>query len=588
MTRHTDTIRRRSFLTSFLRAHAGKVAGTFALVVIAQTPTLVLPVGSGIIFDRMIRGGTPADLGPVLAVIFASLVLNAVTSVGGARLSAGLTRTLAARLRGDMVAHLERLSVAVHRRTGTAIVQTKLVRDVEAVETMLQMALPVIASVLVSGVGAVVITALRTPAFLLVFLLTVPLAVVLSRAFQRRIVRHNERLRHEVEAMSGTIGEVGAMVVFDRAHGLEDVAREKVEAAAERVRAAAVRTDVLNAVYGAGVFFTFQGLWNVVVGAAAVLSLANLVPISGGDLVMLIGFFNNLTNAVVFLLSLAPVLARGRVSARSIDGLLHDDDIEPNEGRRILTRIDGEVRFDGVGFRYPGAIEDAVSDLDITFSPGEVVALVGASGGGKSTIVDLVLGLARPTRGRVLIDGHDSSELDMRAVRRWVSVVPQDPAFFNGTIAENIGHGLPDVTEDAIGRALVDAYADEFVARLPEGLHSRIGHQGSALSGGQRQRLAIARALIRDPRILVLDEATSALDAESEQAVKAALDRLMRGRTSIVVAHRLATIRNADQIVVIERGRIVERGAHDELLTLRGRYARLHSAQPGVPVAAQG
>jgi ATP-binding cassette subfamily B protein len=200
---------------------------------------------------------------------------------------------------------------------------------------------------------------------------------------------------------------------------------------------------------------------------------------------------------------------------------------------------------------------------------------------GKSTLLNLVLGFVRPTHGRILLDGQDTRDLDLRTVRRSISVVPQESVLFEGTIRENIAYGLPQANDERIRRALVDANAAGFVDALRDGWDTVVGERGARLSGGQRQRLAIARALVRDPRILLLDEATSALDPESEELVKEALTRLMKGRTTLVVAHRLSTIREADRIIVLEQGRIVEQGGHDLLLETGGRYAHLHATQVG-------
>jgi len=213
--------------------------------------------------------------------------------------------------------------------------------------------------------------------------------------------------------------------------------------------------------------------------------------------------------------------------------------------------------------------------------PGETVAFVGSSGSGKSTLLNLVLGFVRATNGQVLLDGADVQHLDMRTARRFVSVVPQESVLFEGTIRENIAYGLPHVDDGRILAALRDANVLDFVQSQPHGWDTVVGERGARLSGGQRQRLAIARALVRDPRILLLDEATSALDPESEVLVKEALSRLMRGRTTLVVAHRLSTIRQADRIIVLEHGRIVEQGSHDALIARDGRYAHLHLTQAG-------
>ncbi len=315
---------------------------------------------------------------------------------------------------------------------------------------------------------------------------------------------------------------------------------------------------------------------------AAVFSLTGILPISPGEVVLLSTYFTLLTQGLTQLLMLIPVGARGLESVRSIAEVLQEPDLEHNEGKRAVASVTGDIALEGVSHRYAGADEDALHDIDLHIPAGRTFAFVGSSGSGKSTLLNMVLGFLRPTSGRILLDGADMQQLDLRTVRRAVSVVPQESVLFEGTIRENVAYGLPDVSDGRIEQALRDANAWDFVMAQPRGWDAVVGERGARLSGGQRQRLAIARALVRDPRILLLDEATSALDPESEELVKEALGRLMRGRTTLVVAHRLSTVRMADSIVVLERGRIVEQGTHDDLLAAAGRYARLHATQTGL------
>lgn len=272
------------------------------------------------------------------------------------------------------------------------------------------------------------------------------------------------------------------------------------------------------------------------------------------------------------------------VAAQSIFATL-DEAEEADTGTTILTNVKGNVVFEHVSMRYPGADHDAVTDFNLTVASGETVALVGASGSGKTTLVNLLPRFWNPTAGHILIDGVDTQTVTLTSLRKQIAVVSQDVMLFDGTIRENLIYGTPDATEEAIEAAIEAAALKDFVASLPAGLNTPVGEAGNKLSGGQKQRISIARALLKNAPILILDEATSALDAESEQAVKTALAHLMKGRTTFMVAHRLATVENADQIVAMADGRIQEIGTHRELIRRGGLYARLCALQGITPDA---
>jgi len=250
-------------------------------------------------------------------------------------------------------------------------------------------------------------------------------------------------------------------------------------------------------------------------------------------------------------------------------------DLERNAGKALVSEVAGAVRFEHVGFAYDDAPDEhAIEDFSLDVVPGETVALVGPSGSGKSTVLNLVIGFLKPTTGQILLDGRDVTGLDLRSYRRHLAVVPQESLLFEGSVRANVTYGSPELTDAAVRAALRDANALDFVEQMG-GLDAVIGERGARLSGGQRQRIAIARALVRDPRVLVLDEATSALDTASERLVQEALARLMHGRTTFVVAHRLSTIQGADRIAVMRAGRLVEIGSHAELMAADGAYAAL-------------
>jgi ATP-binding cassette subfamily B protein len=282
---------------------------------------------------------------------------------------------------------------------------------------------------------------------------------------------------------------------------------------------------------------------------------------------------------VILLASLAPAIAKGLSSVRSLSEVLESPDLEINQGKVEVKDVVGQIGFDHVEFTYPTNHKPSLTDISFSATPGRMIALVGPSGSGKSSLINLVIGFLRPTAGKITLDGKDMQALDLRTMRKHLSVVPQESVLFDGTIFENIAYGLSDVHIDDVEQALKAANAWDFVSAFDLGVNTIVGERGARLSGGQRQRLAIARALIRNPRILILDEATSALDSESEKLIQSALKHLMSNRTTFVVAHRLSTIKEAHLILVLDEGQIVQSGRHDELRNVEGLYQRLCDAQ---------
>lgn len=562
-----------------LGLHRARVAASVGFFALKDTPLWLMPVVTAAIIDVVVAGGPPSTLALWAGIAVVALLQNYPNHVMYTRLFMGAVRDIGRDLRNALAARLQALSIGYHTRANSAVVQTKVVRDVENVEVMLQQTAHPLLSATMVLIGAIVMTAVNVPQFLPVYALAIPLAVVLRAILNRRSRQRNERFRLEVEQFSARVGEMATLLPITRAHGLEQVAVDRVAHGAAGVREAGYRLDLLNGRFASMSWVSLQLLGVGCLVLAAWISISGWLPITAGQVVLLSSYFALLTQAATGLLMLLPIIARGTESVRSIAEVLQEPDLEHNAGKRAVTRVDGAIRLDRAEVRYEFGEAPALADVSLEVRPGETVAFVGSSGSGKSTLLNLVLGFVRPTRGRVQLDGVDMEELDLRTFRRFVSVVPQDSVLFEGTIRDNIVYGLGEVGDERVLTALRDANALEIVESQPQGWDTVVGERGARLSGGQRQRLSIARALVRDPRVLLLDEATSALDPASEAKVKEALGRLMRGRTTLVVAHRLSTIRSADRIVVLERGRVVEVGSHDELVARGGRYAELHRVQ---------
>ncbi|WP_435172077.1 ABC transporter ATP-binding protein [Actinacidiphila sp. bgisy145] len=556
-----------------------RVGVAVAAFLAKHAPVWLLPLITANVVDVVVKHEPISVLWWNSAVLLVILVLNPPFNLAYVHLMQGSVRRTGTRLRSALCHRMQQLSIGYHSRVSAGVLQTKVVRDVETIETAAQQTADNGLAAIATLSGGLVVIGIQAPVFLPVYLVVVPASAALVVRLRRRIKDRNELFRQQVEQLSSRVSEMTTLIPITRAHGLEDTALHRMDRTLGEVLHAGLRLDRLNGWFGSLAWILLNTIGVACLAGSALVAYYGWFSVTPGTVVMLSAYFSSLTGSVTTLLTLAPQIGKGLESVRSIGEVLQAPDLEQNDGKAEVAGVLGRFEFRDVTFTYPDSDRPSLDRFDLEVRPGETIALVGGSGAGKSTVLNLVIGFLRPTGGRILLDGVDMEALDLRDYRSFLSVVPQESILFEGSVRDNVTYGMADVPDERVRAALRDANATEFIDRMPQGLDTVVGERGARLSGGQKQRLAIARALIRDPRVLVLDEATSALDSRSEALVQQALGRLVKGRTVFVVAHRLSTIRNADRIVVMDEGRIVEIGSHAELLRRGGAYAGLQAAQ---------
>lgn len=476
-------------------------------------------------------------------------------------------------LRRQVFAHQMELPLAEHMAQSQGRMLSRLLYDIPQVGAALSSAWIVVVRdtlIIIGLTGYLVYTAWELT--LLIFAIA-PIVAWLITIASKKLRGGNEAMQESAGTMTGAIEESLSGVREIKIFGTQAHEAERFAAITEDLRANTMRTVRISALNVPLV----QVL--AAVAVAAVIWLASNLSaqdrLSPGTFVAFVAAMAMLFEPIRRLTNINDVIQRGLAGAQSLFELLDTPPEPASPAARTMPRARGHVRFEGVSFRYPGQEAWAVQDFSLELRPGETLALVGASGSGKTTIVQLMARFFEPTQGRILLDGQDIAQMDLVALRTQLGWVGQHVVLFDDTVAANIAYGRPDATAAQIAQAAASANALEFIEALPQGLQSRAGVNGGQLSGGQRQRIAIARAFVKDAPILLLDEATSALDNASERAVKDAVALLRQQRSVLVVAHRLSTVRDADRIIVMEHGRAVESGSHEELAAANGAYARL-------------
>ncbi|WP_068619518.1 ABC transporter ATP-binding protein [Paenibacillus tuaregi] len=564
-----------SLLARLFRNHGSKVALSAFYYTLKALPVWVLPVVTANIINLVSYPDrhSLSEFWINLAVIVVIIIQNIPTHTLHISNISMAVRHVEAGLRSTLVRKLQQLSLGYHGDMNAGRLQSKVLRDVEAIDFLSRQMMMTIIPSAISLVIIIGLTLYHSWIVALFFILMAPASIYLVRFFRAKMSSSNREVRRNIERMSGTVSETVEMIPVTRAHGLEEVEIRKVDQALQHIRERGYKLDVLEAYFGSTSWVVFQLFQVGCLFFTAYLARIGMMEI--GDIVMYQGFFNMIIGSVSSILNVYPNLVKGFESLHSVSEVLLSKETEEYKGRIKPDVIRGEYRFEEVGFKYKESDRHVLSSFTLNVKPGEKVAFVGESGSGKSTILNLVIGFYKPQAGRIWIDGIPMDELSMQRYRQSLAIVLQNNILFSGTIRENITYGLPDISEDQLQKAIWMANLQDVIDSLPDGLETSVGEHGGRLSGGQRQRIAIARALVRDPQIIILDEATSALDNVSERHVQQAMEQLMEGRTTFIVAHRLSTVRNVDRIVVMKKGRIVESGTYDELLEKKGEFYKL-------------
>lgn len=488
-----------------------------------------------------------------------------------------LTRSIEAKLRGSIVRKLQRLNIAFSKQMPSGKIQSKLMRDVDSIRASIIHVIRWGTHIVVNLVTIITVILIKGCWQLLVFFVCcIPILILIS-SLRKGMREKNRAYRIEMEKTTSKVVDMVDLIPVTKAHSVEDYEIKKMSKLLNRTAKSGYEIDYANSKFNTAVWLVVQCI-NVLC-LLFIVFMAYKGYIKIGDITLYQTYFSRLLDNANSVLSFLPAIIAGAEAINSVAEILKSDQVEDNENKIKMKDLHGEYVFEDVGFKYDDDDQTILNGLSLKVNPGETIAFVGESGSGKSTAINLVTGFYFPTLGALKIDGVSIKDIDLQSYRQHIAVVPQNSVLFSGTVRENITYGLPNTNEEFLQKIIDLACLRDVIDNLPKGLDTFVGEHGYNLSGGQRQRISIARALIRNPKVIIFDEATSALDTVSEKHIQTAIENLSKDKTTFIVAHRLSTIKNADKIAVIDNGKCIEFGTYEELIAKKGAFYKFRQLQ---------